>query len=340
MKGIVLVTGAGGYIGSILVPKLIKEDYQVRAIDRFFFGEDKLEKHKNLEVVKEDTRRLKPEHFENVDYVIDLAALSNDSSGDLFKEVTFQINYLARVNAAKMAKKLGTKRYILPSSCSIYGFQENIVNETSPTNPLTTYAKANESAEKGVLLLADENFIVTVIRQSTVFGYSPRMRFDLAINGMVYGAFKTGKIPLMRDGEQYRPLVHIQDTTDVMCLLLGIDQDKINGEIFNVGRNENNYQLKRLAKEIKDALPINVDIEWYGDPDRRSYQVNFDKIEKILGWKAKWSASDGTKEIFEKIKKGELDKTPETITLQWYKELIKWHEIIKNVEMYGGILKI
>jgi nucleoside-diphosphate-sugar epimerase len=340
MKGTVLVTGAGGYIGSILVPKLIKEDYQVRAIDRFFFGEDKLEKHKNLEVVKEDTRRLKPKHFENVDYVIDLAALSNDSSGDLFKEVTFQINYLARVNAAKMAKKLGTKRYILPSSCSIYGFQENIVNETSPTNPLTTYAKANESAEKGVLLLADENFIVTVIRQSTVFGYSPRMRFDLAINGMVYGAFKTGKIPLMRDGEQYRPLVHIQDTTDVMCLLLEIDQDKINGEIFNVGRNENNYQLKRLAKEIKDALPINVDIEWYGDPDRRSYQVNFDKIEKILGWKAKWSASDGTKEIFEKIKKGELDKTPETITLQWYKELIKWHEIIKNVEMYGGILKI
>jgi nucleoside-diphosphate-sugar epimerase len=340
MKGTVLVTGAGGYIGSILVPKLIKEDYQVRAIDRFFFGEDKLEKHKNLEVVKEDTRRLKPKHFENVDYVIDLAALSNDSSGDLFKEVTFQINYLARVNAAKMAKKLGTKRYILPSSCSIYGFQENIVNETSPTNPLTTYAKANESAEKGVLLLADENFIVTVIRQSTVFGYSPRMRFDLAINGMVYGAFETGKIPLMRDGEQYRPLVHIQDTTDVMCLLLEIDQDKINGEIFNVGRNENNYQLKRLAKEIKDALPINVDIEWYGDPDRRSYQVNFDKIEKILGWKAKWSASDGTKEIFEKIKKGELDKTPETITLQWYKELIKWHEIIKNVEMYGGILKI
>lgn len=340
MKGTVLVTGAGGYIGSILVPKLIKKGYQIRAIDRFFFGEDKLEKHKNLEIIKEDTRRLKPEHFKNIDYVIDFAALSNDPSGDLFKEVTFQINYFARVNAAKMAKKMGAKRYILPSSCSIYGFQESIVNETSPTNPMTTYAKANELAEKGVLLLADENFTITVIRQSTVFGYSPRMRFDLAINGMVYGAFKTGKIPLMRDGKQYRPLVHIQDTTDVMCLLLEAEQDKINGEIFNVGRNENNYQLKRLAEEIKDALSINVDIEWYGDPDRRSYRVSFDKIEKVLGWKARWSASDGAKEVFEKIKEGRLDKTSETITLQWYKELIKWHEIIKNVEMYGGILKI
>jgi nucleoside-diphosphate-sugar epimerase len=125
-----------------------------------------------------------------------------------------------------------------------------------------------------------------------------------------------------------------------MCLLLEADKNKINREIFNVGRNENNYQLKRLAEEIRDALPIDVNIEWYGDPDERSYRVNFDKIEKILDWKAKWGAKEGAKEIYDKLVNGELEKTEDTITLNWYKELVKWQEIIREVEMYGGILKI
>jgi nucleoside-diphosphate-sugar epimerase len=342
MKTTVMVTGAGGYIGSILVPKLLEKDYKLKAIDRFFFGKDKITPHPDLKIIKEDTRRLRPEHFEDVDFVIDLVAISNDPTGELFQNETWQINYLSRVNTAKMAKGFGVKRYILPSSCSIYGFQdkEKIVNEGFPTNPLTTYAKANEKAEQEILPLASEYFTVTVIRQATVFGYSPRMRFDLAINGMTYGAFRNKKIPLLRDGTQYRPLVHVQDTTDVMCLLLEADKNKINREIFNVGRNENNYQLKRLAEEIRDALPIDVNIEWYGDPDERSYRVNFDKIEKILDWKAKWGAKEGAKEIYDKLVNGELEKTEDTITLNWYKELVKWQEIIREVEMYGGILKI
>lgn len=340
VKETVFVTGAGGYIGSVLVPKLIKKGYRVRAIDRFFFGGDKLGKHNDLEIIKEDTRRLKPEHFINVDYVIDLAALSNDPTGELFRGITYQINYTARVNTAKMAKKSGAKRYILPSSCSIYGFQDNMVNEKSPTTPLTTYAKANELAEKGVLLLADEKFTVTVIRQATVFGYSPRMRFDLAINGMTYGAWKNKKLPLMRNGNQWRPMVHVQDTTDAMCLLLESDKNKINKEIFNVGSNKNNYRIKRLGREIIEAMPFDVEIEWYGDPDKRSYKVNFDKAEKVLGFKANWSALDGAREIVDVLKKGLIDKTDETMTLQWYKNLTEWHKIIKQVEMYGGVLEI
>jgi len=340
----VLVTGAGGYIGSVLVPKLLKKGYKVKAVDRYFFGEDKLKENENFIKIKEDTRRLKEEIFAGVDYVIDLVAISNDPSGEAFKEATLQINHISRVRTAHIAKKMGIKRYIFPSSCSIYGFQKEKVNENSKTNPLTTYAIANERAEKGVLPLADEKFCVTVMRQATVFGYSPRMRFDLAINGMTYGAWKNGKLPLMRDGSQYRPMVHVEDTTDVMWLLLEADKNKINGEIFNVGGDELNYQIGSLGEIVADVvgkkLGKKIEIEWYGDPDHRSYYVDFSKIKNTLGWTPKWSAKEGAEQIVEKLENGELEKTTDTITLQWYQELIKWYKIIKSVEKYGGILDI
>ncbi|MGG1514068.1 SDR family oxidoreductase [Paenibacillus oryzisoli] len=338
----VLVTGAGGYIGSVLVPKLLNSGYKVKALDRFFFGEDKLPQHENLFLIKDDSRRMREEYFADVDAVIDLVAISNDPSGELFQDATYQINHISRVSTAHMAKKLGVQRYILPSSCSIYGFvDQNItVDETSPTNPLTTYAKANEKAEQGILPLADNDFTVVVMRQATIYGFSPRMRFDLAINGMTLGAWNKGVIPLMRDGSQWRPMLHVQDTTDVMILLLRAEHEKINGQIFNVGSDKNNYQLGPLAEEIATSLPIDVKIDWYGDPDHRSYRVNFEKIEKTLGWKAKWTAADGAREIYDALVTDKLNHIEQTITLQWYNELIKWHQIIKNVERYGGIIEI
>ena len=338
----VLVTGAGGYIGSILVPKLLRNGYAVKAVDRFFFGIEKLQPHPNLTIIHEDCRRLDEGYFHDIDAVVDLVAISNDPSGEVFQKVTNEVNHLSRVNTANLAKKMGVKRYILPSSCSIYGFQDKdtIVDENSETNPLTVYAKANLKAEKGVLSLADDNFTVTVLRQATVYGYSPRMRFDLAINGMIYGAWKNHHIPLMRDGTQWRPMVHIEDTTDVMWEMLEVDAKKINGEIFNVGSNRNNYQLGSLANEIADALPVDVEIEWYGDPDERSYRVSFEKIEEVLNWKAKFSAADGALQIYDMLEDGMIDKTEETITLDWYKNLVKWQAIIKQVDLYDGILEI
>lgn len=337
----VLVTGAGGYIGTILVPTLIERGYTVRAVDRYFFGKDLLPQSDRLEVVQEDTRRLKPEHIAGVDGVVDLAALSNDPSGELFQQATWQINHAARVRTAQLAKQAGVKRYVLPSSCSIYGFHaaDVVVNEQSPTNPLTTYAKANEKAELEILPLADEKFTAVVLRQATVFGYSPRMRFDLAINGMTYGAWKTGVLPLMRDGSQWRPMVHIRDAAAALCFMLEADRDKVNGQRFNVGANENNYQLKQLADYVVQVLPKEVKIEWYGDPDHRSYRVAFDKIES-LGYKATRNARDGALEVYEALAAGKVDKSTKTITLDWYKELEKWHRIIREVEMYGGILEI
>ena len=337
----VLVTGAGGYIGCVLVPMLLDKGYKVRALDRYYFGRELLTNHDNVETVYEDIRRIKPEHFADIDYVIDLAALSNDPSGELFQNSTWQINHVARVNVANLAKQCGVKRYILPSSCSIYGFQEEgvIADETSQTNPLTTYAKANLRAENGIRPLADDKFCVIVLRQATVYGYSPRMRFDLAINGMSYGAWKDGVLPLMRDGSQWRPMVHVKDTAAAICFMLEADMDKVNGEIFNVGSEENNYQLKPLAEKVAEAVPRDVTIEWYGDPDHRSYRVSFNKIES-LGYKARYVAEDGVREICDALEKGVLDKTDKTITLKWYQELVKWNQIINQVQLDGKIIEL
>lgn len=337
----ILVTGAGGYIGSTLVPLLLDHGYEVRAIDRFFFGDERLDDHPALERVQEDVRRLQPEHFDGVHAVIDLAALSNDASGELVPEWTWQINHRARVRVAELAKAAGVQRYILPSSCSIYGFQDPsvIVDETSPTNPLTTYAQANEQAEFGVLPLADDDFCVTVIRQATVYGYSKRMRFDLAVNGMTYGAWKTGVLPLMRDGSQWRPMVHVKDTAEAMRFLLGQDPVRINGEIFNVGSDNNNYQLGDLAQRVARAVPREVTVEWYGDADVRSYRVGFAKIE-ALGYRAERVAEHGVAEICEALEAGILDRTTDTITIDWYKELIDWDERIRRLRMHGGLLDL
>lgn len=340
----ILVTGAGGYIGTILVEKLLSNGYAVIAVDRFFFGKELITKKTNLSVIQDDSRKLSPELFHDVYGVIDLVAISNDPSAELFQTPTLQINAESRIRTARFAKQAGVKRYILPSSASIYGYHDDILDETAPTNPLTVYAKANEQAEKGILPLADDTFVVTVMRQATVYGYSPRMRFDLAVNGMTYGCWKNGRLPLMRDGKQYRPMLHIQDTTDVMLKLLEFDASKINREIFNVGSAENNFQIDTLANTIASLTEKltgkKIEIEWYGDPDKRSYRLNFDKIEQTLKWKASHTLENGVEEIIEALENKKIDKSEPTITLEWYKQLVKWHQIIKNVEMYGGILDI
>ena len=337
----VLVTGAGGYIGTTLVPMLLDHGYAVRAIDRFFFGEDRLADHPYLERIKTDARLLEADHFHDVDHVIDLVAISNDPSGELFQQATEQINDKARVRCATLAKAAGVRRYVLPSSCSIYGFQapDVVCDETHTTNPLTTYAKANERAEHGVLALADDSFCVVVLRQATVYGYSPRMRFDLAINGMTYGAWKTGVLPLMRDGSQWRPMVHVRDAARAQLFMLSAPVDQINGELFNVGSEENNYQLGPLAEAVADCLPVRPVIEWYGDVDHRSYRVGFAKIER-LGWKAELVARDGVEEICARLEAGTLTRDETTVTLDWYRELVRWREIISQVELAGGILDI
>jgi len=322
----VLITGAGGYIGCRLVDYLQNKGYKIKALDRFFFGKERLQsilKNSQAEVIEEDIRFFDLEIFKDVDVVIDLAALSNDPAGELDPVKTWSINYLGRFRVATLAKFMGVKRYIFPSSCSVYGFQEDVVSETSPVNPLTTYAKANYKAEVDIKRLADKNYCVVILRFATVYGYSPRMRFDLAINGMVRGFFKNGKIPILRDGTQYRPFVHVMDVCRAIHLAMEADDEKVNGEVFNVGSNEQNVQIFELAQRVASAIGVEFNYEWYGFPDHRSYRVNFNKIKEVLNFYPEYTIEDGAREVYEALKSGKLDPDdPATITVEWYKRLI------------------
>jgi nucleoside-diphosphate-sugar epimerase len=335
----VTVTGAGGYIGSVLVPMLLEAGHEVTALDRFFFGET-LAAHPRLTARRHDSRFTTVADLEGAEALIDLVAISNDPSGEEFRNETLAINWRARSTHAALAKEAGVKRYVLPSSCSIYGFQdqETVVDETWPTNPLTTYAVANEKAEHDVLALAGEAFTVVVLRQATVYGLSPRMRFDLAINGMTYGAYKTGTLPLMRDGSQWRPMVHVKDTAAAQIFMLDAPAEKVNGKIFNVGSAENVYQLGPLAEIVAAEVPRDVAVEFYGEVDHRSYRVNFDKIE-ALGWRARMRAEDGVREICAAMDAG-LEKDERTITLAWYRRLEALKAEIAALELHGGMLRL
>ncbi|MAE86548.1 MAG: NAD-dependent dehydratase [Flammeovirgaceae bacterium] len=319
----VLVTGAGGYIGTTLVRVLLKNDFEVVALDRFHFGEGLLPVNDRLTIVKADIRNVDISIFNEVDAVIDLAAISNDPSGELDPTTTVSINHLGRLRIASLSKASGVKRYILPSSASVYGFSNEVSDENSHTNPLTTYAEANLLAEKDILALASDEFVVTVLRQATVFGLSYRMRFDLAINGMTKGFLQNGKIPILRDGTQWRPFIHVKDTCKAMMTVLMSSSEKVQGQIFNVGSNQQNYQILTAAKEVAEAINRSFEYEWYGDPDHRSYRLDFAKIKNTIDFSPDLSLSDGAKEIDKAIQLGDIDiDNPKSITLKWYKKLM------------------
>ena len=310
------------------------------AVDRFFFGRQTLPtENGELSVLQKDIRWMEESCFNGIDAVIDLAALSNDPSGELDQEKTWEINHRGRVRVAQLARKMGVQRYILPSSCSVYGFQHDVADETSPVNPLTTYAKANFQAELDVLSLADDSFCVVVLRQATVYGLSPRMRFDLAINGMVRGFFKNGKIPILRDGTQWRPFVHVRDTSRAMLLMLESPAYVVNRQVFNVGSDDQNVQITPLAETVAEAMDLPFDYEWYGSPDDRSYRVSFRKIRDLVGFMTECTPADGAREVYLALSGGDVDPDdPKTITVQWYRQLLDMHRLLKEVELEGLLL--
>jgi len=336
----VVVTGGAGYIGSILSRILLEKGYDVTCLDRLFFGIDSVKEIADkIRLIKDDVRWFKPEILKGIDAVLDLASLSNDPSGELDPQKTLEINYKGRVRVAKLSKKYGVARYVLASTCSVYGFQEGILTEESSLNPLTTYAKANMLAEKEILPLADKSFSVTVLRQATAYGLSPRMRFDLAINGMVLGFFKNGKIPIMRDGKQWRPFIHVKDTSNAFTKVLEADPELVNGQVFNASSNEQNIQIFNLAKLIAESINLSFNYEWYGSPDKRSYRVSFNKIKEALNFKPRYTPREGAKEVFDALKNGRVSgDDPRTITVKWYKHLLEMDTLIKEVEIDGVLL--
>ncbi len=338
--GTVLVTGGAGYIGSVLVGMLLDEGNDVVVLDRFFFGPTlgHLETRPGLRLVRADVRWMAPEIFGGVDAVLDLAALSNDPAGELDAEKTLDINYRGRARVARLAKENGVKRYVLASSCSIYGFQDGMLDEDSPPNPLTTYARANLQAEQAVLPMAASDFTVTVVRQATVYGLSPRMRFDLAINGMTLGLFKNGTIPVLRNGKQWRPMVHVRDTSRAFLTVLESEPSLVNGQTFNVGSDDQNFQILPLASQVAEAVDRTFHYEWYGAPDDRSYRVSFQKIAGTLGYRTELTPSNAAREIYDALSSKEVTDGSKTRTVDWYRELLHWQDILKDVTMDGVVL--
>ncbi|MGA8303729.1 MAG: SDR family oxidoreductase [Thermoplasmata archaeon] len=335
----VLVTGGAGYIGSILTPLLAKEGFDVTVYDRFFFGKGGLAGLEDrIKLIRGDIRWIDSSTLRGIDAVIDLAALSNDPIGELDPKLTLQINHQARVRIARLAKRAGAQRYLLASSCSVYGFQKKTATEETPVHPLTTYAKANALWERDALPLASRKFTVTALRQSSVYGLSKRMRFDIAFNNMVLSVFRGKRLPIMRDGKQRRPIIHIRDTSRAFLSVLTADPDLVRGEVFNSGSNDQNFRIYDLAKTAAESVGVPFRFEWYGSPDFRSYDVNFDKIRRVLGFKPKYTPRDGAREVFRALKSGALQADDRTITIRWYQHLQELLETVREVELRGRIL--
>lgn len=337
----VLVTGGAGYLGSVLVPELLGRGHAVRVLDRLFFGAEPLAgigPSERLTLQRDDIRWCDPSALRDVEAVVDLAALSNDPAGALDPSKTFEINQRGRIRIATLARAAGVRRYLLPSSCSVYGFHPEPRSESSAIAPLTAYAKANALAEEGVRALATPEFSVTVLRLATLYGPSPRMRFDLALNGMTRSGLVDHRVPLMRDGQQWRPFVEVRDAARLIGDLLEAPIDRIQGELFNVGSDEQNYPLRHLAELVSEGLEGHPEIALYGDADRRSYRVDFSHLREQFGFRPRYTPSAAVREIAERWIDGSLRRGPVTETVVWYRHLLSGSPEGEAVRLRGVIL--
>jgi nucleoside-diphosphate-sugar epimerase len=337
----VMVTGAGGYIGTQLVRDLVKAGHNVTAVDRFFFGKEPLSEfigNKQVTILQKDIRDLEQIDFKGHNAICDLACLSNDPAGEIDPQLTYQINRDGRIHVAKIAKQSGVEKYIISSSCSVYGKgEEPLLSETSKTNPISVYAKSTLEAEQENLSLADSNFSVTALRNATVFGLSTRMRFDLVVNLMTLTAFQKGRILVMGGGLQWRPLVHLSDVSRAFSSIISSKIELVNKEIFNVGLD--NYQIKNLAYLVREELPFPVEIEVApDDADKRDYNVVFKKAEETIGFKAEVGVTHGIKEIYLALKSGKVDVGPKTVTVQWYRNILEAKVLLDSVLLDGRII--
>ncbi len=282
----VLVTGGAGYVGSNLVPKLLKAGYEVTVVDLYLYGDDVLEAvkgHPGLTEVKADIRdaAMLERELAGMDAVIHLACISNDPSYELNPDLGKSINYDAFLSLVTIAKGKGVRRFLYASSSSVYGIKEGEVTEDLPLDPLTDYSKFKALCEEFLNAQADDTFIVTTIRPSTVCGYAPRLRLDLTVNILTNHALNNGKITVF-GGTQKRPNLHIEDMADVYLFLLKQPEGKIQKKIYNVGYQ--NYTVMQIAEMVRDTLGSNVEIVVTPSNDLRSYHVNSDKIKNELGF--------------------------------------------------------
>lgn len=300
----VLVTGHNGYVGTVLVPMLLKAGHDVVGLDTNLyqaatFGEEIA--GPIPEIIK-DVRDVTHADIDGFDAILHLAGLSNDPLGDLNPELTYEINHQASVRLAEIAKELGVERYIFSSSCSNYGAGvDDWLNEESAFNPVTPYGRSKVMVEQDVARLADDNFSPTFLRSSTAYGVSPRLRFDLVINNLTAWAYTTGLVYLKSDGTPWRPVVHIEDMALAFVAALHAPRELIHNEAFNVGRPEENYRIRELAEIVAEVVPgSRVEFAEGASPDKRNYRVDSSKIARTLPeFKPQWTARKGAQELYE-----------------------------------------
>ncbi len=307
----ILITGTEGYLGCLLAPTLMAAGHEVIGVDTGFYKAGWLYNglpSTPVTLVK-DIRRLEVTDFEGVDAVVHMAELSNDPIGDLIGDITYDINHRGSVRLARLAKDAGVERFVYMSSCSVYGVADGTVDESSPVDPQTSYARCKALVERDVALLADDAFSPTFLRNATAFGASPRMRFDIVLNNLAGYAWTEGRIAMTSDGTPWRPLVHGLDIAKAIHMTLEAPRDAVHGETLNVGSNENNYTVREIAETVAAEFP-GCELS-FGDPsaDNRSYKVNFDHIREILpGYECDWDATKGAAQLHEVFQRIDLDR--------------------------------
>jgi nucleoside-diphosphate-sugar epimerase len=309
----VLITGHDGYIGSVLFGMIRDAGHDVVGLDARLFDGCSLDGNAaENDWLRFDVRDVVVEHLRGFDAVIHLAALSNDPVGHLDPKRTYEINHLASVRLGVHAKRAGVQRFVLASSCSLYGAAspDDLLTEEASINPVTPYGESKVRAERDLSTLADDGFSPIFLRNATVYGYSRRLRLDLVVNDFVASAFTTGEVLIKSDGTPWRPLVHVGDVARAALAAIEAPRETVHNQAFNIGRTKENYQVRDIADVVKDALPgTHVTYADGGAPDTRCYRVDFSKAEEALpGFAPIWTLPDGVQELVEAYRRHGLKK--------------------------------
>ena len=341
----ILLVGGAGYVGSVLAEELLARGYAVRVLDRLYYGEDGLRDVRDrVELVRADMRTVGADAFNGVDAVINVAGLSNDPTAEYNPRANHEMNTLATQKLAVLCREQGVRRYVFASTCSIYdrgvGNDRNdvLLDETSEVNPRAAYSGSKHQAEKLLLEMVDDEFCPVILRKGTVYGFSPRMRYDLVVNTFIKSALSGQPLSLHYGGEMWRPLVDVRDAARAYIAALEADEDLVRGEIFNVSYQ--NIRVSELALRVREALRgvgVNVDIRPdYAYRGVRSYRVSAHKIERVLGVRPKVTIEESVADMVKKIPAyGYTDfDNPRYYNIRWMKLLEEAHRVI---ELTGSV---